>query len=110
MAYTNNDSTRNMINKLRSSKGKTELKIYQKSSNYYDEMNYRRQSGTFHFEEHDFSKNDKSISKIYHEVLLSMKFLQTKPQVKYMNINYYDFCYTVIKKRDDEEIVNDESD
>ena len=28
-----------------------------------------------------------------------MKFLQTKPQVKFMNINYYDFYYTVIRKR-----------
>ena len=30
-----------------------------------------------------------------------MKFLQTKPQVKNMNINYYDLYYTVIKTRDD---------
>ena len=37
-----------------------------------------------------------------------MKFLQTKPQVKYMKISYYDLYYTVVKKRDDEEIVNDE--
>ena len=37
-----------------------------------------------------------------------MKFLQTKPQVKNMNINYYDLYYTVIKNRDDKEIVNDE--
>ena len=37
-----------------------------------------------------------------------MKFLHTKPQVKSMNISYYDLYYTVIKKRDDNEIVNDE--
>ena len=30
-----------------------------------------------------------------------MKFLQTKPQVKNMNINYYDLYYTVIKVRDE---------
>ena len=30
-----------------------------------------------------------------------MKFLQTKPQVKNMNINYYDLYNTVIKTRDD---------
>ena len=30
-----------------------------------------------------------------------MKFLQTKPQVKSMNINYYDLYYTVIKNRID---------
>ena len=35
-----------------------------------------------------------------------MKFLQTKPQVKHMNINYYNLYYTVIKTRDDIEIVN----
>ena len=34
-----------------------------------------------------------------------MKFLQTKPQVKKMNIIYYDFYYTVIESRDDKEIV-----
>ena len=28
-----------------------------------------------------------------------MKFLQTKPQVKNMNINYYDLYYTVIRIR-----------
>ena len=30
-----------------------------------------------------------------------MKFLQTKPQVKNMNINYYDLYYTVVKVRDE---------
>ena len=30
-----------------------------------------------------------------------MKFLQTNPQVKNMNINYYDLYYTVIKTRDE---------
>ena len=48
-----------------------------------------------------FSKNVQGINKIYHEVLLLMKLLQTKPQVKYMNINYYDLYYTVIKVRDE---------
>ena len=46
-------------------------------------------------------KNAQGISKLYHEVLLLMKFLQTKSQVKNMIINYYDFCYTVIKNRDE---------
>ena len=36
-----------------------------------------------------------------------MKFSQTKPQVKNMNINYYDLYYTVIKTRDDKKVVND---
>ena len=61
------------------------------------------------------SKNAQGISKTYHEVLLLLKFLQTKPQVKNMNINYYDFYYTVIKTRDenkdiDNQYENDEND
>ena len=35
-----------------------------------------------------------------------MKFLQTKPQVKNMNINFYDLYYTVNKNRDEIENVN----
>ena len=54
----------------------------------------------FQTQEDPFSKNAQSISKIYHEVLLLMKFLQTKPQVKNMNIKSYDLYYTVIKTRD----------
>ena len=62
-----------------------------------------------------FSKNAQGISKIYHEVLLLMNFLQTKPQVKKMNIDYYDLYYTVIKTRDenrdiDDQYENDEND
>ena len=33
-----------------------------------------------------------------------MKFRQTKPQVKNMNIKYYDLYYTVIKNRNEEDI------
>ena len=36
-----------------------------------------------------------------------MKFQQTKPQVENMNINHYDLYYTVIKNRDEKEVVND---
>ena len=62
-----------------------------------------------------FAKNAQEISKIYHEVLLLMKFLMTKPEVKNMNINYYDLYYTVIKTRDenrdiDNQYDNDEND
>ena len=52
------------------------------------------------FDQDPFAKNAQSISKIYHEVLLLMKFLQTKPEVKKINISYYDLYYTVIKNRD----------
>ena len=62
-----------------------------------------------------FAKNAQGISKIYHEVLLLMKLLQTKPQVKNMNINYHDLYYTVIKTRGenkniDNQYDNDEND
>ena len=65
--------------------------------------------------EDPFSRNAQGISKIYHEVILLMNFLQTKPQIKSMNINYYDLYYTVIKTRDenknkDSQYENDEND
>ena len=66
-----------MNTKLQELKGKTKLKLYQKISNSYDEMNIRN----FKFEEDTFSKNAQSRSKSYHEVLLLLKFLRTKPQV-----------------------------
>ena len=37
-----------------------------------------------------------------------MKFLQTKPQVKNENINYYDLNYTVIKNTNEKEIVDNQ--
>ena len=72
-------------------------------------------NGSFQTQQDPFAKNAQGISKIYHEVLLLMQFLQTKPQVKNMNINYYDFYYTVIKTRDengdiDNQNENDEND
>ena len=44
-----------------------------------------------------------------------MKFLQTKPQVKNMNVNYYDLYYSVIRIRDenrniDNQYENDDND
>ena len=43
-----------------------------------------------------------------------MKFLQTKPQIKNMNVNYYHLYFTVIKNRDenkdkDNQYENDEN-
>ena len=52
------------------------------------------------------AKNAQSKTKIYHEVSLLVKNLQIKPQVKNLNISYYDLCYTVIKNRDEKEIVH----
>ena len=54
------------------------------------------------------ARNAESISKMYHEVLMLMKLLQTKPQAKNMNINYYDLYYTVTKNRDEKEIVGNQ--
>ena len=39
-----------------------------------------------------------------------MKFLQTKPQIKNMNINYYDLYYTVIKSRDENKNIDNQYD
>ena len=58
------------------------------------------------FDEDLFAKNAQGISNIYHKVLLLMNFLQTKPQVKNMSINYYDLYYTVIKNRGEKENVD----
>ena len=96
MVNTTYNKLEDMMNKLQSLKGKTKLKIYKNISNYYIEMKNKN----FQTQEDPFSINAKGISKIYHEVLLLMKFLQTKPQVRIMNINYYDLYYTVIKNRD----------
>ena len=105
------NSTEDMINKLQSLKGKTKLKFYKNISNYYIEMKNKN----FQSQQNPFSKNAQGISKIYHEVLLLMKFLMTKPQVKNMNINYFDLYYTVIKIRNENKDIdyqyeNDEND
>ena len=80
MVNTTYNSTDGMVEKLQQLKGKTKLIFYKDISNYYDNMNIR-------FDEDAFAKNAQGISKIYHEVLLLIKFLQTKPQVKNMNNN-----------------------
>ena len=60
------------------------------------------------FDEDPFARNAQGISKICHEVLKLMKFLQTRSQVKNMNIKYYDLFYTAIKNRDDKELVDNQ--
>ena len=75
------------MNKLQSLKGKTKLKFYKNISNYYDEVNIRKEIGKFQFEEDPFSKGVQGVGRIYQNLLLLMKFLQTKLQVKNMNIN-----------------------
>ena len=74
MANTTYSSSEDMKKKLQMLKSKIKLKFYRNLSNYYDKMNIRKQSGAFQFEEDPFSKTAQSIRKIYHEVLLLMKF------------------------------------
>ena len=97
MVNTTYNSTEDMTNKLQSLKGKTKLNFFKNISDYFIEMKNR--NFQIHHED-PFSKNAQGVSRIYHEVLLLMKFLQTKPQVKKMNINYCDLYYTVIETRD----------
>ena len=101
MVDTKYNSTEHLFNNLQQPKGKTNLKFYKNISNYYENLSIR-------FDEDTFAKNAQVISKIYHEVLFLMKFLQTKSQVRNMNINYYDLYYTVIKNRDEKEIVDNQ--
>ena len=106
MVNTTCNSTEDMINELQSLKGKTKLKLkfYKNISNFSIEMKNKN----FQTQEDLFAKNAQGISKIYHEVLLLMDFLQTKPQVKNMNINYYDLYYTVIKIRDQNRYIDNQ--
>ena len=100
LVKSNYNSADDMIKKLQQLKSQTKLKLYKNISNAYGNMNFRMAEDTF-------AKNAQGISKIYLEVLLLMNFLQTKPQVKNMNINYYVLFFTVIKNRDEKKIVDD---
>ena len=51
MVNTTYNLTQDMTNVSQSLKGKTKIKFYQNISSYYDELYYRRQSGTFQFDE-----------------------------------------------------------
>ena len=96
------NATEDMINKLQCLKGKIKLKISKFISNYYDDMKIKN----FQTQEDPFAKNAQGVRKNYHEVLFLMKLLQTKPQVKNMNINYFHSYCTVIKSTDDKENEN----
>ena len=67
MIGTTYNTSKEMIDKLQTVKGKTKLKFNRNICTYYDEMNYRRQSNTFQFED-VFSTNAYGICKTYHEV------------------------------------------
>ena len=101
MVIFNYNSTEGIINKFQQFKGKTKFKFYRSISNCYDNMNIR-------FDEDPFAKNAQEISKIYHEVFLLIKLLQTKPQVKNMNPNYYDLFHIVFKNRKEKDIEDEQ--
>ena len=101
MPNTKYNSTEDMINNLQELKGKTKIKFYKNESKYYDDMNIR-------MDEDALKKNAQVIGKTYHEIVTLMKFIQKKPQVKIMNNNYYDLLDTVIKNKDEKEIVDNQ--
>ena len=106
------NSSQDMINKLQSLKGKTKSKFHKNINKYYIEM--KNKNFQTHYDD-PFSRNAQGISKIYHELLLLMKLLQTKREFKNMKIKNYDFKYTVIKVRGenkniDNQYENDEND
>ena len=106
MVNTNYISTEGMINKLQSLKGKTKLKFYKNLNNYIMFWNNKKPSNSR--SRSLCQKRIKAItSKIYHEILLLMEFLQTKPDIRNMNINYYDLYYTVIKVRNENRDTDD---
>ena len=101
MVNTTYKTTEDLIKKLQSLKGKRKLKFYENKSNYYDNMNIKMDEDTF-------ARSAQSISKLYHENLFLMIFVQTKAQFKNMYNNYYDFYYTVIRNKDEKEIVDNQ--
>ena len=94
-----------VIDKLQQLKGRSKLKIYKNISEYYKEMkNKNIQINNID----PFSKNVQGVAKNYQEVLLLMEFLQNKPDIKKMNINFYDLYYTVIKTRDENKNIDNQ--
>ena len=104
MVNTKYNTTRDMIMKLKCLNDESKLIFCQNSRNFYDEMNYRTQSGYFQFKEDYFDENAQGSAKIMDEVfLLLMIYLQTTLQVKSLNLNFYGLFYTLIKKRGERE-------
>ena len=60
-------------------------------------MGYRKGSNTFQFKKDHYSKNAEYIKISFKEVLILMKFLQIKPQVKRMKKNVR-FCVKLLLK------------
>ena len=71
------------------------MKFHQGFNNFHDELNYLRQSGSFKFEEDNFSKIAQGIALIMRECLLLLKRLQTESEIKFKKTKYSDLYYTV---------------
>ena len=104
MFNTTYNSKENMINKLQDLKGKTKLNFYKNISKYNNEMKNKN----FQTQKDPFSRNTQGISKVYHEVILLMLFLQTKLQIKNLNFFYYDLNYTAIRIRDENKYIDNQ--
>ena len=80
-----------MICQLQNLKVITKLKVRRSISDYFNQLNYMRQSITFFmFEEDAFGKNPLDTAMNMHEALLSKKVLLTKPRNKNKKTNYFD--------------------
>ena len=68
-----------------------------------------RQSGYIQFEEDIFARKAQGIGNFLYEVLLLEKFVQAKPQVTSMNMNYYLYCTVknILNKVDKNEVSDD---
>ena len=71
LVNTTYNSPEDMIKKLQQITGKTNLKIYKNISSFYNKMDMRMDGVTF-------ARIAQGNNKIYHEVFLLMKLLQTK--------------------------------
>ena len=95
MRNTNYKLIENMIKVLQNLKGKTKLKFNRTNNNFYDAMNYRRQSRKINFEEDPFSNNEQFTAMIKHEALSIKEVLQSKPQIKEKHLISFDW-YSII--------------
>ena len=66
-----------------------------KKGDYSDQLIFLRRSNTFQLDEDRFTEFAQDIAFIFLEVVLIKNFSKTKPQIKYMKINYFDFYYNI---------------
>ena len=104
MVNTNYNSTKDMINKLQQFKGKTKMIFLKNIGSFYHETKKK----TFQTQQDPFAKNAQGTNKIYRAVFSLLKFLQTKPQIKNMNIKNYDFYYSVFRIRDENKDIDNQ--